>query len=252
VHEQFNVLRDPNGLFVEVGLSLTPEMMEREGLLACTSILQYEPDPNSGMTAARDTWRALQGGHWPEGVGQKVGLMAEDIGEITRGLEGRLTSAKVLSTAGIPSRSAAFLVDLEQAPDPESRILLGDDRDALGLRRVKTDWRYGDLERRTARRLASLVGAELVRMGIGRTRLDPWFRDEGAAMTDVLEGVPHFMGTTRMSNDPREGVVDRDCAVHGMENLYVAGSSVFPTSGQANPTLNLLALAMRLADHLKA
>jgi choline dehydrogenase-like flavoprotein len=144
------------------------------------------------------------------------------------------------------------MLDLEQAPDPESRILLADERDILGLRRVKTDWRHGELERRTATRLASLVGAEFARMGIGRTRLEPWLRDERVSMVDALDGVPHYMGATRMSDDPREGVVDRNCAVHGMENLYVAGSSVFPTSGQANPTLTIVALALRLADRLRA
>ena len=59
------------------------------------------------------------------------------------------------------------------------------------------------------------------------------------------------MGTTRMSNDPLRGVVDRNCKVHDVENLYVAGSSVFPTSGSANPTLTLVALTLRLAGHLK-
>jgi choline dehydrogenase-like flavoprotein len=62
----------------------------------------------------------------------------------------------------------------------------------------------------------------------------------------------HNIGTTRMSDTPESGVVDTDCKVHGVENLYVAGSSVFPTSGHANPTLMILALALRLADHLKA
>jgi choline dehydrogenase-like flavoprotein len=60
------------------------------------------------------------------------------------------------------------------------------------------------------------------------------------------------MGTTRMHADPRQGVVDVNCKVHGVDNLYIAGSSVFPTGGYANPTLTLVALALRLADRLKA
>jgi choline dehydrogenase-like flavoprotein len=59
------------------------------------------------------------------------------------------------------------------------------------------------------------------------------------------------MGTTRMHDDPKQGVVDRNCRVHGIDNLFVAGSSVFPTGGAANPTLTLLALTLRLADHLR-
>jgi len=248
VQNQFNVLRGPNGIQVEVGLTLTPEIMEREGLLNCSAVLQYEPDRESGVTAAQDIWRALQTGHWPPEVGEKVGLIAEDIRQVAGVVEQHLASKQTLVSGGVPSKSAILLVDLEPVPDPESRILLADDRDALGLRRVKADWRHGNLERRTATRLASLVAAEFARVGIGRTRLEPWLRDE--RVVDALAGLPHYIGTTRMSDDPREGVVDRNCAVHGMENLYVAGSSVFPTAGQANPTLTIVALALRLAKHL--
>jgi choline dehydrogenase-like flavoprotein len=59
------------------------------------------------------------------------------------------------------------------------------------------------------------------------------------------------MGTTRMNGDPKLGVVDTDCKVHGVDNLFVAGSSVFPTSGAANPTYTILALALRLSEHLR-
>jgi choline dehydrogenase-like flavoprotein len=251
LQNQFNVLRGPNGVQVEVGLTLTPEIMEREGLLNCTSILQYEPDRESGVTAAQDIWRALQTGRWPPEVGEKVGLIAEDFQNLAGVLEHRLASRQTLAASPVPAKSAVLLVDLEPAPDPESRILLADDRDALGLRQVKTDWRHGEGERRTATRLASLVAAEFARVGIGRTRLEPWLRDERVSTDDALAGVPHYLGTTRMSDDPREGVVDRNCAVHGMENLYVAGSSVFPTAGQVNPTLTIVALAVRLAQHLR-
>jgi choline dehydrogenase-like flavoprotein len=251
LQNQFNFLRGPDGLQVEVGLTLTPEIMEREGLLNCSSVLQYEPDRESGVTAAQDIWRALQTGRWPPEIGDKVGLIAEDFQELAGVLEHRLASNRTLAGGVIPSKSAVLLVDLEPAPDPESRVLLADDRDALGLRRVRTDWRHGERERQTAARLASLVAAEFARVGIGRTRLESWLRDERVSAVDALDGVPHYIGTTRMSEDPREGVVDRNCAVHGMQNLYVAGSSVFPTAGQANPTLTIVALALRLAKHLR-
>jgi choline dehydrogenase-like flavoprotein len=252
VQNQLNVLRAPDGLEVEVGLTLTPEIMEREELLNCTSILYYEPDPKSGVTAAQDIWRALKSGDWPREVGEKVGLVAEDFKGMVGALEQRLAPKHTLAATMPPPKYAELLVDLEPIPDPESRILLGDDRDALGMRRVKADLRYGERERRTATRLASLVAAELARLGIGRTRLEPWVRDGRVPVTDGLEALPHYIGTTRMSDDPRDGVVDRNCAIHGMENLYVAGSSVFPTAGQANPTFTIVALALRLAKHLSA
>jgi choline dehydrogenase-like flavoprotein len=251
LQNQFNVLRDGDGRQVEVGLTLTPPLMEREKLLNCTGILQYEPDRESGVTAAQDIWRALQGGHWPAEVGEKVGLIAQDFPQLAGILEHRLALKQTFAGSPVPAKSALLTLDLEPAPDPQSRILLADERDALGLRRAQADWRHGDAERPTATRLATLVAAEFSRVGIGRTRLEPWVHDARVSMADAFAGVPHYMGTTRMSDDPREGVVDRNCAVHGMENLYVAGSSVFPTAGQANPTFTIVALAVRLAQHLR-
>jgi choline dehydrogenase-like flavoprotein len=252
VQNQFNVMRGPQGVQLEVGLTLTPEIMEHDQLLNCSSILEYDADRESGVSAAQDIWRSLQKGQWAPEMGEKVGLIAEDFPQVARIVGQHLVSKQTLASGGVPATSAVLTVDLEPAPDPDSRVLLGDDRDALGLPRVRTDWRHGTLERRTAMRMASLVAAEFARVGIGRTRLEPWLQDERISVIDALDGVPHYMGTTRMSEDPREGVVDRHCAVHGMQNLFVAGSSVFPTAGQANPTFTILALALRLADHLRA
>ena len=138
-------------------------------------------------------------------------------------------------------------------PDPASRVRLGDERDALGVPRIELDWRLGDADRRSVRVLASTVGSELYRVGAGRLRLAHWLRagapdDDGWLHT--IAGANHPMGTTRMAVDPRHGVTDPDARVHGIENLYVAGSSLFPTATRSNPTLTLLALTLRLADHL--
>ena len=113
--------------------------------------------------------------------------------------------------------------------------------------------------------LARRVADELTRLGHGRVRLHPalqepaggWARAGNLIGYDVTLDAPpmhvswHHMGTTRMAESPREGVVDADCRVHGTANLFVAGSSVFPSTGNANPTLTIVALALRLADHLK-
>ncbi len=134
----------------------------------------------------------------------------------------------------------------EQAPNPESRVALVSDRDALGQRRVKLQWRLTDLDRRSWLRWMELLGRE-VGAGLGgrvRTLIpsDRWPSGIGGN---------HHMGTTRMHRDPSQGVVDSNCRVHGVENLWIAGSSVFATSGAANPTLTLVALALRLAAHLE-
>jgi choline dehydrogenase-like flavoprotein len=254
VQEQFNILRGRDGLEIEVGLTLTPKLMENERVLNGSAVLQYQGDPESGVTAAQDIWRSLLAGRWPPDVGDKVGLVAGDFGAFARGLQHRLSSGHSLvleGSAGIPSRSAIITLDLEQAPNPESRVSLAQERDVLGLRQVEVNWRLGELERRTAATLTRYIGAEFARLGIGRCRMEPWLQDDRIPLTDALRETYHYIGTTRMADDPRDGVVDRNCVVHGMENLYVAGSSVFPTAGQANPTLTIVALALRLADNLR-
>jgi choline dehydrogenase-like flavoprotein len=85
--------------------------------------------------------------------------------------------------------------------------------------------------------------------GVGH--LDPAFPDEPSAWRRATEGGMHHMGTTRMHVAPQHGVVDESSRVHGTTNLFVAGSSVFPSGGYANPTLTIVALALRLGDHLR-
>ena len=252
--EQFNIFPGRDGLIVEVGLTLAAQLQQKERLLNCSGVLRYQGDPESGLAIAQDIWRSLLSGQWPPEMGEKVGRVAGDFGAVVRGLEHRIAAGHSMDlegSKGVPSRSAILLLDLEQAPDPESRISLAPDRDALGLRRVQANWRLGEPERRTAARFASYVAAEFARLGIGRCRIEPWLRDDQVPMTNALEETYHYIGTTRMADDPSQGVTDRNCAVHGMENLFVAGSSVFPTAGQANPTLTIVAMALRLADHLK-
>ena len=136
----------------------------------------------------------------------------------------------------------------EQVPDPDSRVSLSDQRDALGLPKIRLDWRLGEQDRRSVVAHMQSLALEFGALGMGRMILH--VEDDGL-WPKAVNGGAHHMGTTRMSDDPKRGVVDRQCRVHGMENLYVAGSSVFPTSGSANPTLTLVALALRLAGHLK-
>jgi len=138
----------------------------------------------------------------------------------------------------------------EQAPNQASRVLLDAACDAHGVPRVRVDWRLSDDDWLSVRRANLMLAEELGRLGIGRLRLDPWLREPGGGWPAHLSGACHQMGTTRMSASPRDGVVDRNCRVHGIRNLYLAGSSVFPTVGCANPTLTLVALAARLASHL--
>ena len=139
----------------------------------------------------------------------------------------------------------------EQAPNPDSRVSLVEERDALGLPRIALDWRLTELDKRSLQAGHQAVALELGRTGLGRLQIEDWLTADVTTWTPTLTGGHHHIGTTRMSEDPARGVVDGDCRVHGIANLYVAGSSVFPTSGSANPTLTVVALALRLAAHLE-
>lgn len=155
-------------------------------------------------------------------------------------------------------RDLALVVRAEQAPNPESRVVLTDRTDPLGVPRLALDWRMTELDVRSVAVLVEAVDAELRRMKLGRVEAADWLRDPaGGWRTDPLVsshpiGGYHHMGTTRMSADPKSGVVDAQGRVHGLSNLYVVGSSVFPTSSWANPTLTIAALALRTADHVAA
>lgn len=135
----------------------------------------------------------------------------------------------------------------EQQPDLDSRISLTNRRDRTGLPLPQLEWRVGERDFADARQTVELLAEEFERLGLGRIE-SLW--DRGADRPHVVTGGWHHMGTTAMSATAETGVVDRDCRVHGLENLYVAGSSVFPTSGYANPTLTLMTLAVRLGKHL--
>ena len=121
-------------------------------------------------------------------------------------------------------------------------------RDALDLPRIKLDWRLTDQDRESFYTHLHSLALEFGALGIGRLRM--MVKDSGE-WPEPLSGGSHHMGTTRMSDTPSRGVVDGNCKVYSVDNLYVAGSSVFPTTGVSNPTLTIVALTLRLADHLK-
>jgi choline dehydrogenase-like flavoprotein len=144
-----------------------------------------------------------------------------------------------------------LMLESEQAPDPSSRVMLSADRDSFGMRKAVLDWRLNDLDKRTCAAVLEAMANEIGRQGWGRVKVSEWLLSNETAWPKDLEGGHHHMGTTRMADDPKRGVVDRDCKVHGISNLYILGSSVFATGGYANPSFTIIALALRLADHLR-
>ncbi|HWP66163.1 MAG TPA: GMC family oxidoreductase [Candidatus Limnocylindria bacterium] len=183
-----------------------------------------------------------------------------------------LTIRDVAALASLPDRpavAAGVRVVAEQAPNPLSRVTLLTERDALGVPRVALDWRPQASDRASLVRGLLAFARTLGRTGFGRLQLatgeafgrkmltgpsfvvtDP-LADEFPGLDFTVGTGYHHMGTTRMHPDARHGVVDANCRVHSVPNLYVAGSAVFPTGGSAGPTFTLVALALRLADHLR-
>jgi choline dehydrogenase-like flavoprotein len=135
----------------------------------------------------------------------------------------------------------------EQVPNPESRITLSHDVDALGLNKAQLDWQLMDLDLETIKKSQRIVDSTLRGKGLGR--VDSFYEEDDPPPR--ISGTWHHLGTTRMHEDPKQGVVDSQSRVHGVSNLFVTGGSVFPTGGYANPTLTIVAMALRLADHLK-
>ncbi len=136
----------------------------------------------------------------------------------------------------------------EQVPNPNSRVTLMTERDALGQNRAQLDWQITELDMHSAIRTQEIMGDALQKANLGRL----YIQLEDTTPPRNLHGGYHHMGTTRMHASPKQGVVDENCRVHGIANLYIAGPSIFPTGGYANPVLTIVALTVRLADHIKA
>lgn len=246
LQNSFNYFPARNGTRYEVGFSLPEQVQRDEKLLNASAVLAYEPSEHSSWIATKTILQDLR---------SRVPTLAT--ARAARNLARHPREAVVSSWRRLQGRPAHLLSsvirvnqDLEQMPNPDSRVTLTDEVDALGLRRLRVDWRVDPIEVATARRLTEAVGAELKRLGLGTVHIDPSLLSGGMPPETMLR-THHHIGTTRMAADPRHGVVDADCRVHGTDNLFVAGSSVFPTGGHANPTLTIVALAVRLGEHLR-
>ncbi len=148
------------------------------------------------------------------------------------------------------------VIRAEQAPNPDSRLLLSHHRDASGLRRLEFDWRLLDIDKRSIQVLMETLDTEFKTLGWGEVIPAAWINEPEVMWNfDPLIsahhiGGYHHMGGTRMSDTAATGVVDENCRLFESPNLYIASSSVFPTGGWANPTVTIMALADRLGDYL--
>ncbi len=151
--------------------------------------------------------------------------------------------------SNLPYLGTFIDLNIEQRPNPNSRLMLDSSVDALGQQKIKLDWQLSETDWRTATTALNIVAQEFGRIDAGRVHVPL----EGIKPNwpPLITSSNHHMGGARMASDPKWGVVNVDCRVHSIDNLYIAGSAVFPTSGYANPTLTIVALSLKLADHLR-
>jgi choline dehydrogenase-like flavoprotein len=224
-------------------IMLANEVQQREQLVPVALVFSPILDHDSeGVEALRAVVRNVRQGEWPDDLMEHIGKVVSDFGSVAELAYERVRYGQ------IPVARVDCSVIIVPLPNPDSRVTLGEERDDLGLRRVRLDWRLSDLDKRSARRMMELLALEVGRTGLGRVKST--IDDDDSSWPEV-EPTYHHVGTTRMADDPKKGVVDGNGKVHGISNLYIAGSSVFPTAGTGSPTMMIIALAMRLADHLK-
>ena len=223
-------------------LALSGDLQRRERTTDATATLNRMYLPPSHTSRGYLSMKDLADGGPENGLWQDLKNVIEDFDNLASGVYWRLFESDR------PLRLFTIHVQAEQTPNPESRVTLSTERDKLGKPRVQLDWRLSPLDAHTLRRFAEVLALEFGRAGLGRVMLTT---GDDASLLGGVSGDWHHMGTTRMHRDPKQGVVDPDCRVHGIANLFVAGSSVFPTGGHSVPTLTIVAMALRLADHLK-
>ena len=160
-------------------------------------------------------------------------------------------SGRMLKRMGKEYQCCALIQsELEQFPLPENRVELDQRADALGVPIARLYWNKAQTERKTALTATRLLGEAMIEHDIGRLRMRNYLLDGTAWPQDDQGFGRHHMGGTRMLDSPTTGVVDKNCKVCGVDNLYVGGSSVFATGGHASPTYTIVKLAFRSGDHL--
>jgi choline dehydrogenase-like flavoprotein len=237
----------PSGVQYEIGFALSESAQRENRLLNASAAMYYAARPESAWKAAARLREAVTTGKPYAGMLRDGGHIVSESGSVAANIVRRVRGVPMI----LPNPIASLIIDLEQEPNPESRITLSAEKDPLGMQRAKVDWRISEIERTTARYFCGFIGDVIKRLGLGQLQPSEWLTSNRPIGGEDLHGTYHFIGATRMSKDPRDGVVDENCRTHGVKNLYIAGCSVFPTGGHANPTLTILALALRLADHLR-
>jgi len=248
---RFYETHDVSDVQLKGHLALARKVLEEEQLVDVQMRLSPIYDPKTvrvlrsrGGTSLIYVLKSLSHGQAPDEFAKHLSRIVFDIEEIPG-----FVIAKSFRDR-LPVTHVDLVTRMNPAPNPDSRVRLSaTERDALGVPRVELDWQLSSIDRHSAIRAAEIVGEELGKSGLGRLQL--LIDENGREWPADTEGGFHHVGTTRMSDDPKTGVVDSGGRVHGIANLNVAGSSVFCTAGSGSPTMTIVALALRMAQGLK-
>lgn len=242
LQELFNVYHRRAGKYT-VRFALPTSVQRRESIASASATLMFRAAPESSFESLKRVYQLTRSRQFNIDLLTSLAHCLRDLPGIMKPL-----TSYARGRTFTPSAEAVLFVSCEQEPNADSRITLGDKVDALGMPVLDIHWALSDITRRTIRLLARTVKREIDNLGLGQVTIDDWVdSDEWRSHVDDHF---HHMGTTRMAATPAYGVVDPDCRVFGVSNLYVASSAVFPTGGFSNPTLTILALAVRLAERL--
>jgi choline dehydrogenase-like flavoprotein len=229
-------------------LFLSTEVQKRQSVLNCCAEVLFEYGEGSAFHAVERLRMAIRMRRLPATIWRDLWYIARDPAELPGLAFDRYVRGR---HPGENATELRLRCIAEQVPDRDSRVTLSERRDALGLQLASLEWRASDTERRTLDVMTGAVAREFERLEIGTVLPEPWLKDGDTGWRENLVEGYHHTGTTRMGDHPRSSVVDRSAQVHGVAGLFVAGSSIFPTAGSVSPTLTIVALAIRLADHLK-
>jgi choline dehydrogenase-like flavoprotein len=260
----------PDGIYCRRRISATEAAQRQLGLSNMVARLHFSriADPShrngvlSGLFLAKNLISYEYGKRLDDGEPATLAVYARHLRNIIADpidtaafllhwLRKRTLAQRKFPSVILRNRTNRFSLEInsEQIPLAASRVTLTDSADELGVPRLRVDWRYSSQDMDSVRRTLELFRSEFERSGVGLFTFDADEVERDLIRFGALGG--HHIGTTRMGNDPRTSVVNGNCRVHCVDNLYIAGSAVFPTSSQANPTLTIVALALRLAKHLR-
>jgi choline dehydrogenase-like flavoprotein len=242
--------RRVNGVKYAPRIRVADRLQRQERLLHVGTGLVFDLTQSASVRAGKLVFRSLRTPHLRRRTPRALLEVARDPSPLFRAAARYFVGG---GTALDTTVQPIVAVGGEQAPNPSSRVFLVDERDELGVPRIALDWQLTAADLESYRRMAELAATSFERVGVGSVDLDEFdLPSDPSALGALAVDSGHHMGTTRMAAAPEDGVVDPDCRVFGVENLFVASCSVFPTSGIANPTFTMLALCLRVAATIRA